>query len=76
MAKHSSFFAYNVIGDEKSFITSTTGYTNDEITIINKFSRYLNDEDKDIVDTLYKIDVLIYSVNIFKRLSLTLSREY
>ena len=39
------------------------GYTNEEVTIVNKFSRNLNDEDKEIVESLYKIDVLIYSVD-------------
>ena len=38
------------------------GYTNDDVTIVSKTSRNLNDEDKEIVESLYKIDVLIYSV--------------
>ena len=41
------------------------GYSNSEITIINKYSnKQMPDVDKDIVDGLYKIDVLIYSVRI------------
>ena len=38
------------------------GYSNSEITIINKYSKQMPDDDKEIVDGLYKIDVLIYSV--------------
>ena len=40
------------------------GYSNSEITIINKYSKQMPDDDKEIVDGLYKIDVLIYSVRL------------
>ena len=47
------------------YFVARHGYTNSEITIINKYSKNLNDEDKKIVDGLYKIDVLIYSVKMY-----------
>ena len=44
------------------YFVTRYGYTNEEITIINKYSKHMGDEDKEIVESLYKIDVLVYSV--------------
>jgi hypothetical protein len=38
------------------------GYTDNEITIISKYSTNLSEDDRVIVDHLYKINVLIHSV--------------
>lgn len=41
------------------YFVTRHGYTNQDITIINRHAKYLTEEDKEIVESLYKIDVLI-----------------
>lgn len=43
------------------YFVNRFGYTNDEITIVNKYSKNMSEEDKAIVEGLYKINVLVYS---------------